>query len=269
MPEMLKLGLDTPASARANSAYQLDVGGVISETFKVTIRNLLPFSLVGLLLHIPVYLMLLAAAALPLEAATARLLTTGSGLVGGFVGFVLTGALTFGVIAHLRGERQSIGVIMSVGARRAVRVFLVSLVAGLAWLVGLALCIVPGIIVSCMLWVAVPVAVMEDAGIQESMDRSQTLTVGTRWSVFAVNLLMYLITGAGNLVIMAGAMMVVIIGTTSGDISPARMAAGQLVGSVLLVPFQCLQAASVAVGYHDLRVHREGARVEDLATVFE
>jgi hypothetical protein len=32
---------------------------------------------------------------------------------------------------------------------------------------------------------------------------------------------------------------------------------------------ECLQAASVAVGYHDLRVNREGADVDDLVRVFE
>ena len=43
----------------------------------------------------------------------------------------------------------------------------------------------------------------------------------------------------------------------------------QLVLTLVILPFQCLQAASAAVGYHDLRVNREGAAVEDLVRVFE
>jgi hypothetical protein len=39
--------------------------------------------------------------------------------------------------------------------------------------------------------------------------------------------------------------------------------------TLLMIPFECLQATSAAVGYHDLRVHREGADVEDLVKVFE
>lgn len=269
MPEMLKLGLDTPATARVNANYQLDVGGVIGQSFKVTLANIGPFTLVALIVHVPVLLMLLAAAALPMAPETARLLAGGSDLVKQFIGFILSGALTFGVIQSLRGRQQDVGEIVSVGLRSAMRVFLVSLLAGLATLVGLVLCIVPGIIVSCMLWVAVPVAVMEDAGIQESMDRSQTLTVGTRLSIFAVNLLMGLIVGAAGLVIFGGSIMLATLAAGGQEASPALLAAGQLLGSVLVLPFECLQAASIAVGYHDLRVHREGAGVEDLVSVFE
>jgi hypothetical protein len=269
MPEMLKLGLDAPASARVDSSYQLDVGGVIGRSFKVTLANIGPFSLVAVIVHAPVLLMLLAAAVLPVAPETARFLTAGSDLVKQLIGFILSGALTFGVIQSLRGRQQGVGEIVGVGLRSAVRVFLVSLLAGLATLVGLILCIVPGIIVFCMLWVAVPVAVMEDAGIQESMDRSQTLTAGTRLSVFAVNLLMALIVGAAGLVIFGGSVLAATVAAGGPDASPALLAAGQLVGSVLVLPFECLQAASVAVGYYDLRVHREGAEVEDLVTVFE
>jgi hypothetical protein len=269
MPEMLKLGLDAPASARVDSNYQLDVGGVVGQSFKVTLANLVPFSLVGMLVHVPVFLMLLLAAGLPMAPETASLLTTGSGLVEHLAGLVLSGALTFGVVQHLRGQRLGVGEVVAVGLRSAVRVFLVSLLAGLATLVGVLLCIVPGIIVSCMLWVAVPVAVMEDAGVLESMNRSQTLTLGTRMSVFAVNLLMGLIVGGAGIAIFGGSTMLVALIGGAGEASPALLAGGQLVGTVLAMPFQCLQAASVAIGYHDLRVHREGAGVEDLVGVFE
>ena len=39
--------------------------------------------------------------------------------------------------------------------------------------------------------------------------------------------------------------------------------------TLFLLPFQCLQAAAPAVGYQDLRLHREGADVDDLVRVFE
>lgn len=43
----------------------------------------------------------------------------------------------------------------------------------------------------------------------------------------------------------------------------------QMALTLFLLPFQCLQAAAPAVGYQDLRLHREGADVDDLVRVFE
>jgi hypothetical protein len=55
-----------------------------------------------------------------------------------------------------------------------------------------------------------------------------------------------------------------------GEAVPAStLAAAQLAGSLLIIPLECLQAASAAVGYYDLRVHREGVEVDELVSVFE
>lgn len=270
MPERLQLGLDDPASERGNAGYQLEIGRVISQSFSVTWANVLPFYLVGVAVYAPALVVLALAATLPMSESGTQILITLSDLMSRILALVLSGALTYGVIEHLRGREPGVGATVGVGLRSAGRVFVVSLIAGIATLVGVVLCVVPGIIVFCMLWVAVPVAVIEHTGIQESMDRSQTLTKGTRMNVFALNLVMGLIVGVVGLAVYAGAIAgVAFRHEGGGEASASTLAAGQLAGSLLLIPFECLQAASVAVGYHDLRVNREGALVEDLVRVFE
>src|SRR4029453_14136118 len=121
MPEMLKLGLDDPASLRGATNYQLDVGGVIRQSFSVTWSNVGPFYLVGLAVYAPALLLLLLAAVLPLSAEAATLMTTCSDLADRFLGLVLSGALTFGVIEHLRGRPPGVGQTVRVGLRSAGR----------------------------------------------------------------------------------------------------------------------------------------------------
>jgi hypothetical protein len=269
MPEMLNLGLADPGAGRGNPAYELDLGRVLRRSFSVSFSNVLPFYLVGLAVYSPALLLLGLAAVLPVPDETARLMVTASDMLGRFLGLVLAGALAFGVIENLRGRQPAIGQTVAVGLRSGVRVLVVSLVSGIATLVGLVLCIVPGIIVYCMLWVAVPVAVVERAGVMEAMDRSRHLTAGTRLGVFAVNLVMGVLVGAVTLVVYGVAIGGAVFLGGGEAVPTSTLAAAQLAGSLLLIPLECLQAASAAVGYHDLRVHREGAEVDELVSVFE
>lgn len=269
MPEMVNLGLADPGAGRGNPAYELDLGRVLRQSFSVTWSNLLPFYLVGLAVYAPVILLLGLAATLPVSDDAARIMTTASDLLERLLGFVLAGALSYGVIENLRGRRPAIGQTVGVGLRSGGRVFVVGLMSGIATAVGLVLCIVPGIIVYCMLWVAVPVAVVEQAGVMEAMDRSQHLTAGTRLGVFAVNLVIGVLVGAVGFVVYGAAIGGIALLGGGEDIGASVLAAGQLAGSLLLIPLECLQAASAAVGYYDLRVHREGAEVDQLVSVFE
>lgn len=62
---------------------------------------------------------------------------------------------------------------------------------------GLIALIVPGIIVSVMLWVAVPAVVLERAGARAALRRSRELTRGRLWKLF----LLGLIIGLADLVV--------------------------------------------------------------------
>jgi uncharacterized membrane protein len=265
MPEMLKLGLEDPAAARRDAGYQLDVGGVIAQTFSVTLANLLPFVLVGLIVYSPALLLHGIGALTPGRAVLFSLIAT---LVKSLLALVLTGALTFGVIRQLRGERASVGEIAQAGVESLGRVFVVSLLVGIVTMIGLLLCIVPGVIVMCMNWVAVPVAVIERPGIRASLERSHELTSGTRVAVFGVILVIGMIIGVMS-VVATGGLTAAAAAITGGPMDGPVYSLTQLALTLVILPFECLQAASAAIGYHDLRVHREGADVEDLIRVFE
>ena len=119
----------------------------------------------------------------------------------------------------------------------------------------------------CMNWVAVPVASSSSPASTASLTRSQDLTAGTRLPVFAVMLLIGLTSswcrwwppgrrrGRG-----------VVGATAAGGLQRRRH---QLALTVVIIPFECLKAASAAVGYHELRMNREGVGLDELVRVFE
>jgi hypothetical protein len=265
MPETMTLGLEEPAPLRGDPGYQLDVGGVISRTFSVTFSNLPSFLLVGVLVYSPALLLHGLGAVFANQAVLLSLIAN---LMESLLGIVLAGALTFGVIRALRGDKASVGEIAEAGASSLGRVLVVSLLVGIMTLIGALLCIVPGVIVACMNWVAVPVTVMERPGIRASLDRSHELTSGTRLGVFAVLLVVALIGGAAAFAAGGVAMAIVSLGGGEAPTGAAHSLT-QLALTLFVLPFQCLGAAAPAVGYQDLRLHREGADVDDLVRVFE
>ncbi|HET9315235.1 MAG TPA: hypothetical protein VFQ51_06570, partial [Vicinamibacteria bacterium] len=91
---------------------------------------------------------------------------------------------------------------------------------------------------------------------------------GTRLAVFAVLLVIGMINGFATLAASGVAMGVASLGG-GVDVTGATHSLMQVALTLFLLPFQCLHAAAPAVGYQDLRLHREGADVDDLVRVFE
>jgi uncharacterized membrane protein len=123
--------------------------------------------------------------------------------------------------------------------------------------VGFGLLIVPGLIVSTMLFVATPVCVVEQLGPFASMERSAQLTNGHRWKIFALLLL------AVPTAIVSEAV----------DLTVEMVDGGELVASVGQVIWDAIWGAADAVlviaAYHDLRVVKEDVDTEQIAVVFE
>ena len=130
----------------------------------------------------------------------------------------------------------------------------VALLTALGTVLAALLFVVPGIIVACMLYVAVPVCVIEKAGVFESLNRSGELTRGYRWQIFALWALVTVIAGIAQIVLSW------FVGVT-------------LWGKLLTFGWQVFAAAFgavlVAVIYHDLRVTKEGIDIDSLANVFD
>ena len=125
---------------------------------------------------------------------------------------------------------------------------------------------------TCMLWVAVPAAVAETGNAVAALKRSAALTAGVRWRIIGMMLTLALLwVGVEIALIQATApnstkngFLVEFAVGQEGPISAYMLAS--LASTVVTGG---LVAISSAVAYHDLRVAREGATLEEIASVFD
>jgi hypothetical protein len=161
---------------------------------------------------------------------------------------------------------------MSAGFSSMGSVLGVGLISGIIISLGfLALCI-PGFLLMTMYWLAIPIAVVESPGVTASLSRSAELTSGNRWAVFGTAFIMGMIHGGVGFVV--GIVTAIIGAMASGGATVTGAGGGmagfvQLLQGLFLLPFDCLIAIAPVVAYHDLRVGKEGADIEDLVKVFE
>jgi len=147
---------------------QVTAGRIIGRTFSVWTENLVAFSVVVLVLYLPVLALQLwlGPALRQDEFASSRFFRymggmVGAGLLGWFLGVVSMGALTYGVLQSLDGHRKSAGALLGFGPHRFWPVFVTSLNAGVRIALWSFLLVVPGIFAAFRLFVAVPVQVAE------------------------------------------------------------------------------------------------------------
>ena len=140
----------------------------------------------------------------------------------------------------------------------------VSILVGLASLVGAIFCIVPGIYLWVSFTVAVPVLLIENIGGTKALGRSRGLVSGRWWPTFGtllvVLILSSIISTFAALIVGGGSFA---SGSVTGE-TGSRILSGVLNGgiSILITP---LTAAVVTVIYFDLRIRKEGFDVALLA----
>ncbi len=151
-----------------------------------------------------------------------------------------------GAIESLEGRPVRAGESIVRGLRRALPVSAVSLLAMLITVLGLILLVVPGVIAAVILSVAVPACVVERLGPIESLRRSDDLTGGFRWRIFAALVAFSVATWAVNGVV--GAVDPLLPGWLRFGVEGAWTAIGVGASAVLS-----------AVIYHDLRRAKDPA----------
>ncbi|TDR85285.1 hypothetical protein [Enterovirga rhinocerotis] len=233
---------------------QFQVGPVISKAFAVLGRRFGKFVLLSLLPMAPLLLLILG-------------VVSGEAFGRGLIVFsVLTMIATvvlqtaaqattlYGAFQEMRGQPFTIGQSLRLGLARVAPVIGVGLLIGLAVGLGFLLFIVPGIIIGCMLYVAIPACVIEKKGVMASLRRSVALTKGHRWQIFGLFLLVVVITMAGGFVLQKAA---------------GHGVFGQVLGFLWQVVSTAFGAVLSAVIYYDLRVAKEGIHLDTLANVFD
>jgi hypothetical protein len=148
------------------------------------------------------------------------------------------------------------------------RIFYLSLIVigvGIGISIGFVLLIVPGIILALMWALTIPVAVLEDKGLRDSVSRSAELTKGSRGRIFVIGvlflILIYTVFALWEIPIF------ILIGMFTRGHNPAEFPVWSQIafpiGSFLT---QCLVSPLLTIAlsliYYDQRVRKEGFDLE-------
>jgi hypothetical protein len=233
------------------------VGRIFDRTTAIYSRNFMPFSLVTLIASLPPLLLGASAGdAAPMMAQSALL---GLVIVLLSVAFAL---LSQAILVHaafqdMRGRPVNLSESINVTLARFVPILGLAILSALGIAIGLMLFIVPGLILLTMWFVGVPACMVEQLGPWESLKRSTQLTKGHRWKLFGAILVVYLAAGlVSNLITLA-----------------FTAVAGALVGLLVTLAWNTVWGAFfatfVVVTYYELRSAKEGADIEQIASVFD
>ncbi|HEX3479530.1 MAG TPA: hypothetical protein VHT91_31120 [Kofleriaceae bacterium] len=244
------------------------VGNVLAIGFRIWLRNLVPFLLItGLFYAVP---WIWAASvvhgeptleSLPLAASALGIAT----MLAIPLNVLVSAALTYGVVMELHGRRASIGTCITTGIVRFFPALGVGLLTWLCIAGASILLVVPGLIVSCMLYVAMQASVLERPGLVGALRRSRELTRGHKWQIFGLVLLLGLISVGTNLI----ARSVVSFKPQTVEEAFRNLSNLMYVGVFQQLVFGSLGAVMASVAYYLLRLEKEGTSAAELAAIFD
>jgi hypothetical protein len=194
-----------------------------------------------------------------------NLLATALGTLG-YVGgiYVFAGVVSKTTLNGFRGETTRLSETLRIGARKALPLFALGVLATLGILAGMVLVLIPGIILSIWWVVVAPCLVIEGRGIFDSFGRSRALTEGRRSAIFGLCVVY------GLLSLMLGFALVRLGASIAANVQGAdRIIAGIATDAIGNVVSNVVSAAGVTVLYYELRKSKDGAGADDLATVFD
>lgn len=246
---------------------EFSVGNALGTSFRVWFRNFLPFTILNALLYVP--LLVWGSTVMHGEVTLEKVASLDRfvlifGLSSFLIQMFLVSTVTYGVVMELRGQRASMAANLRVGISRLLPSLLVTLLWALCVGLGFLALIVPGLILYCMFFVAVPASVIERPGIGGALSRSRQLTSGSRPGIFALILIVGLVS-LGVEKLLEGALL-----DTS---DPGKVMASVRVYVYASAAFEIVAgvfgAVLAAVTYAQLRFSKEGASADELARVFD
>jgi hypothetical protein len=256
------------------SGQSFSVGDTLGKGFATYFKNLPALLVMALIVYSPL-LLYGALSKGPYEQESLEDIQTWSlvfALVIGFGSLVLTmvlaAAVTYLVVEELGGRHASIGKSISVGLSRLLPALAVGLLAGLCIVLGAVLLIVPGLILLCMFYVAVPASVIEKPGVGGALSRSAALTKGHRWQIFGLFILMFILGAALSFVAESALIDKIDVGDDE-IVAPHHWKRYVFVTVGLQIITGALGAVMAATAYVGLRNDKEGVGALDLSKVFE
>lgn len=232
---------------------EFSAGSVLGPSFGIWLRNFVPFTLLIAFVHSP--MIVYTYMVLTNDPTETDLVLWGriNMFVPNILNLIVSGALAYGVVQQLSKTPASMGACVTKGIQRLIPVFFIALLVGVLVFIGTLLFIIPGIILTCMLWVAVPAAVVERPGVMGALKRSASLTKGARWSIFLIVVVLFFVAVVGG----------VIVGVSIDD-----WVVSTWVTYGFTIVLGGLNATTAAVAYYQLRLSKEGVDIEQLKQVF-
>jgi hypothetical protein len=179
----------------------------------------------------------------------------GASLLAALVGLllyqVLTGAITRTIATEVAGRDLGLEESYRFGFARLAPILVVSILVGLATLLGLIVFVIPGIYIGVRLAVSIQALVVEDKRGPEAMRRSWDLVGGHWWHAAFTLLVAGLITGVANAVITAP------FGAGAWFIQGVAAA----VATIVTLPYSALVGVLL---YLDLRARKERLGLDTL-----
>ena len=255
---------DTASAGVGRGAF--DLGRVIQRTFTSISQNAAVFfGAAALLVGAPSVLAALGQGDMLTTASGSSFVFMAFGTVLYMVGlYILQGVVVRAAVNGFHDKSTSFGDAFNVGIQMFLPLLGLGIVAGLGMVLGYALLIVPGVMLTVLWSVAAPAVVVEKRGIGEALQRSRDLTRGYRWPVFGLLViylvLTWIVSGAiGGLNLALGG---------SFEASPT-LGLNLITTPIVNVLSGVVASAGVAALYYELRTAKEGAGPEDLASVFD
>jgi len=179
---------------------EFQAGRAVGRGARIWLRRLPGFLLLGLIVHLPVAIytavMLSGIDGQSFRAEDVEQIQRWSlivSLVSGVFQLLLAGALVHGVLRELDGRP---GETVGGGLAGLVPALGASLLVMVVVLMGFIALVIPGLILICMLYPAIPAAVVERTGVIATFERGHALTAGHRVQVFGIFLLLGLVNQA-------------------------------------------------------------------------
>ena len=187
----------------------------------------------------------------------------------------ISAGITYGVVAHLRGRKAGWKEILVQSFAAVPRLVLLALLVAVAFMVAALINFIPilgtlvflfgGLWLFVIYWVTIPATVVERLGPLASLKRSAQLTKGHRWAVLGAIVLWVIVSWVAMILL---AIVLGLVGAALGG-GYGSSVLGALLGVVMQALSMGLGASVAAVGYHDLRVTKEGVGTEEIARVFD
>jgi hypothetical protein len=169
---------------------------------------------------------------------------------------LIQGATAYAVYKSLTGGVTSINAAIGYALKLIAPLGITSLLVGIGAGLGLALFVVPGLVLMCLWSVAIPVCAVERLTPTGSLKRSMEMTKGYRWSIFAL----MVIVGLGLMLVS------LVIGAIFGSVNIFLTTVLVSIAGVIFGSFHSVMVPTI---YYGLLVNKEGVSLDSLAKVFD